>query len=162
MNTEYNLRDAAATIAEQYYTPATPEIKTILPFIAWLEETLDGISFSTDWDPNQSGDYDPTRPAHFLDSMYKTFDIKGFTEQARSIKKEIESPTLTPSKALSILRKNWKFYNTFPTMNRCIEYCIYCAAEFPDNSDVREEFCHAIRQIQLPQHKDSQRESEEA
>lgn len=88
--------------------------------------------------------------SHELYNLYKN---GYFQDQAEAIKQELESPDITPSKVLNMLRENWEFYttpSTFRNMNKCIEYCICCAAEFPDNPEARREFRHAVQEIHLP------------
>lgn len=150
MNIKQELRYAAADVAAQYYTHNQSGIETLTPFIAWVENHLIGIPFSTEWNPTISGDYDPRRPAFFLSDMYKSYQIVGEQDQSDDIRKSIESPELNPSKALSILREKWSFYSGFDTMNRCVEYCILCAKEFPDTLEAREAFHDALNQIQIP------------
>lgn len=191
---EYDLRSAAGAVVEQYYSNAHPGIKELVHFINWLDHHLQGIPFSPIWDPNISGDYDPTRPAHFLsplfelfesyemagksiDSIHRTPSLKNhfesslegeggespiitshalyvkyktgfFGDRAIEIKKKISSPDITPSIALSIISKNWEYYVTpacFHNLNRCIEYCIYGAHDFPDNDYYRANFMKFIQ-----------------
>ena len=200
-NGTYDLRRTAGAVAEQYYDNKHPDIERLIPFIEWLEKHLEGVPFASEWDPNESGDYDPTRPEHWLDDMYNLVEVyvregesvdllrsnhinaktkffegvpegeggesevitsnalynlykKGyFKDLAEDIRKELSSPDITPSKALSILRENWDLYTTprsFHGINRCLEYCIYCAAKFPDTPEARKEFRHIIREIHLP------------
>lgn len=191
---EYDLRSTAGAVVEQYYSNSHPGIKELVHFINWLDHHLQGIPFSPIWDPNISGDYDPTRPAHFLSTLFEIFEsyeragksidslrrnpmlkkhleslLEGeggeshiitsnqlyrlyksgfFKERAIEIKKKISSPDITPSVALSILSQNWEYYVTpacFHNLNRCIEYCIYGANDFPDNDYYRESFMNLIQ-----------------
>ena len=143
------LRYKSAAVAEQLYDPSTFDAKSIIPFIKWLENHLSGIPFADVYDPIISGDYDPKRPSFFLDGMHKTYHLNGDLESAELIKKSIESPNLMPSEALKILHDRWDFYSKFPTMNKCLEYCILCAEKFPDAPESRREFKRAVKQIHL-------------
>lgn len=143
------LRYVTATIVADYYDPKNPEIKSLTVLIGWLESHLNGIPFSQDYDPYISGDYDPRRPTLWLSDMYKCYQIDGQPETAETIKKIIESPDLTPSKALRILHDNWQFYSSFPTINRCIEYCVLCVKNFPETQKSWQEFHRAVNQIHL-------------
>lgn len=197
-----DLRNTAGAVAEQYYDHKHPEIDNLVGFIEWLENHLEGISFAKEYDPMQSGDYNPKEPAHWLDGMYtlmQSYQREGemidsmrqipvleeyfngvpegeggeskiitshelynlyrggwFKEQAVAIERELNSPDITPSKALSMLRENWELYTSstsFRNMNRCIEYCIYCAADFPDTPEARKAFRHVVQAIHLPSEK---------
>lgn len=169
-----DLRRAAATVAAQYYSNAQPGIEKLTFFIAWLEKHLNGIPFVEEYVPEKHGDYDPRRPAHFLGGMYqllesyqqdgnagtsrllttpklqKLYAEDFFKHTAEKIKETLLSPALTPSAALALLSENWELYSTpsfFRNINKCIEFCIYCATDFPDSDDARTELAGIIRTL---------------
>lgn len=193
----WSFRRTAAAVVEGYYRHPQPEIFNLVPLIKFLSKHLDGIPFMDEWNPEKSGDYDPTRAAHFLDAEYKLFGsyqregeqidylhseakkelypypkgdnhesriitnhqlynlyINGwFKKQEDKIAKIILSKDLTPSIALNVLAENWEWYVTptaFRNMTHDIEYCIYCAEEFPDNPEARKEFRKVVMAIHNP------------
>ena len=141
------LRYIAADLSKIYYNPKNPEITRLVPFISWIENHLDGIPFASEWNTDISGDYDPRHPTHWLSGMYESYQISGDLDMAKAVKTAIESSDITPRKVLKILRENWDFYCTFPTMNRCIEYCILCSKKFPDTPEDRKEFVTIVKSI---------------
>lgn len=89
-------------------------------------------------------------------SYYVAYAKGWFKEREEKIAKVILSKDLTPSEALNVLAKYWKFYVTpkvFKNMTDDIEYCIYCAEEFPDTPEARKEFRHAVQAIHQPKKK---------
>jgi len=195
----WDLRRTACAVAESYCTDHKhPEIDNLVNFVAWAEKHLEGIPFMREHDPFRTGDYDPTRPMTWLESLYQHLEryekeaeiidelhalhpdyykdvlpgnggescivtnhneynaAKGgwHHKQAKSIEALIKSPDFTPSKGLSILRKYWPYYVTpsvFRSIGTPIAYCLYCAEEFPDTPEARNEFRHAVYAIHVPE-----------
>ena len=80
----WDLRHTACAVAESYCTDHKhPEIDNLVNFVAWAEKHLEGIPFMKEHDPHKTGDYDPTRPAVWLESLYN--HLERYTREAEYI-----------------------------------------------------------------------------
>ncbi len=82
--TNWNLRETACAVAESYCgTHKHPEVDNLVHLVEWAEKHLEGIPFMSEYNPYKTGDYDPTRPEVWLDSLY--LHLECYDQEAQRI-----------------------------------------------------------------------------
>ena len=170
-------------------TVENPAVSTdeLCKICEWGAEEFKGIPFASTYDPGETGDYDPTRPADFLSALhaiFETYQTEGekidrcrndspsiyedtlpgdeglstvisnkefyklykenfFRDLAEQTKKIVSDDDFSPSTAFFKLAEYWNFYarpEFIPSIKGCIEYCLVCAADFPDSDEAWNRF----------------------
>lgn len=78
----FDLRQASARIVEHCYSNEL-SVNSILPLIKWVKQHLEGIPFSSIYNPEYTGDYNPTRPYETLECLYELLEV--YNEEGKKI-----------------------------------------------------------------------------
>lgn len=78
----FDLRQASARIVEQCYSNEL-SVNSILPLIKWVRQHLEGIPFSSIYNSEYTGDYNPTRPYEALECLYELLEF--YNEEGKKI-----------------------------------------------------------------------------